>query len=617
MAQPASGDIFRSAASPESIGHAAAAAANANKPPQRDGRGGYSQQFSEFHGSHPEALRGLLPDPEKVNALGETTLRSQDPAKVELPSMSLPMRQAGGSGAPPGIPVPAANEASGAAALGSAPADAAAGLSFGSYPYPPSMGMPMAMPPAGWSPFGFDPVAMQQAQMQYMGMMNMMGMMPPMPGMMQPGMMNPSQGSGGGGQKGNKDQGGGKEKTRERRRRKNKNSKAAEEDPETEDTNRSDELNEVRKAGQTNRCQVTLQQVLDLRSPGDVPGLVEFAKDTNGSRWLQSKLEDAQCQEGERSRVIEILGPYIQDLSQDQFGNFVVQKLFDIGTNNQKRKLGELLQGKVLVLTKAAHGCRVIQKAFQFLPRDVQTQLAMELQDNVDECIKDLHGNHVIQKCIEQMPPESVDFIIKGVSDQVEQYAVHMYGCRVIQRLLEHCQPDQLENKDVLKKITKGTKELSENEFGNYVVQHMLEHGREVDKKKILTIVCEHIADFGKAKCSSNVVEKCFEICTTGCHADYLKEDRDKLFKTMLASRIAQGKHDTLLQELATDDFGNYIVQRMCEHSKGEERTDIGNQLSAIKVNLNHAAKGKHVIDTCKKELGINISLKEGTVDAQ
>merc|ERR1719515_361895 len=100
-----------------------------------------------------------------------------------------------------------------------------------------------------------------------------------MPGMMpsmMPGMMGMPPQVGGGGQKGNKDQGGGKEKTRERRRRKNKNSKAAEEDPETEDTNRSAELNEVRKAGQTNRCQVTLQQVLDLRSPGDVPGLVEF-----------------------------------------------------------------------------------------------------------------------------------------------------------------------------------------------------------------------------------------------------------------------------------------------------------------------------------------------------
>lgn len=44
----------------------------------------------------------------------------------------------------------------------------------------------------------------------------------------------------------------------------------------------------------------------------------------------------------------------------DVFGNYVVQKLFEYGTDLQRATLAEQLLGNVLKLTKSMYGCRVV-----------------------------------------------------------------------------------------------------------------------------------------------------------------------------------------------------------------------------------------------------------------
>lgn len=574
-------------------------------------RGGYTQEYSDFTDGLTSADRALLPDMERVQKVhlegadSGPAAFSQDPLKVQISGA----KSGGGapgfsSKSPEFTPSNAAASATATDPMGFPPHM----MPFGAYD-PTGQGMfnPMAM---GMGAYGMPPYGMPGMDPNMFAAMGMGGKggMPfmPMPGMF-PGMMSPmggmppgmmgQPGVGGGGKGGGKggEQGAGKEKTRERRRRKNKSNKAADEAPEGEEENvvRSDELNEVRKAGQ-GKCKLTLEQVL--------PQAIEFAADQHGSRFLQTKMEES-TDAAEKLAAYEAILPQTKLLSKDQFGNFVIQKLFDIGTTDQKRRLADHLEGDVLALAQDQHGCRVIQKAIQLLPRDAQTKLAEELGGKVDECIQNMHGNHVIQKCIEQMPPDSVNFIIYAVCERVEFMAEHMYGCRVIQRLLEHCAPHQLQ--EMLQKIEACTEKLSQNLYGNYVVQHMLEHGRAEDKKRILQIVANNIMEFAKNKCSSNVVEKCFEIATIGEHADALKDDRAKLFSALLD--LQPGQSMTPLQQLADDRFGNYIVQRMLEHSRGTERDKLKQQLLAQAGSIQASTNGKHILSALQKEFGIDL----------
>ena len=55
-------------------------------------------------------------------------------------------------------------------------------------------------------------------------------------------------------------------------------------------------------------------------------------------------------------------------LTTDVFGNYVIQKFFEIGNPEQKRILAEQLVGDVFRLSLQMYGCRVIQKALEVPP---------------------------------------------------------------------------------------------------------------------------------------------------------------------------------------------------------------------------------------------------------
>eukprot|EP00438_Fugacium_kawagutii_P004043 Skav219291 [mRNA] locus=scaffold2157:222105:233438:- [translate_table: standard] len=125
--------------------------------------------------------------------------------------------------------------------------------------------------------------------------------------------------------------------------------------------------------------------------------------------------------------------------------------------------------------------------------------------------------------------------------------------------------PDQKGIADVLEQILCNVPLLAKDAYGNYVVQHMLEHGRKEDKQRIIQTIRANIADFSREKYSSNVVEKCFEIATTGEHADtdIIQQERTALLGTVL-------EVPDVLFTLCTNTYGNYVVQRILENARGE-----------------------------------------------
>lgn len=56
--------------------------------------------------------------------------------------------------------------------------------------------------------------------------------------------------------------------------------------------------------------------------------------------------------------------------------------------------------------------------------------------------------------------------------------STHPYGCRVIQRILEFCIPEQ--TAPILEELHANTEQLLQDQYGNYVVQHVLERGVQV-----------------------------------------------------------------------------------------------------------------------------------------
>lgn len=178
-----------------------------------------------------------------------------------------------------------------------------------------------------------------------------------------------------------------------------------------------------------------------------------------------------------------------------------------------------------------------------------------ELQNSILRCVKDQNGNHVIQKVIECLPADNLEFIISAFNGQVVGLSTHAYGCRVVQRVLEHCTEEQYKpimevSNTALHRIQRFFQEIHKNhemliqdQYGNYVIQHILNRGKMEDRQMILRAVMGRIVTLSQHKFASNVIEKCVTTSNRAERAlliDEVCQSPDSLFIMMKVSQTLE-----------------------------------------------------------------------------
>ncbi|KAF8941922.1 mRNA binding protein puf3 [Haplosporangium gracile] len=318
----------------------------------------------------------------------------------------------------------------------------------------------------------------------------------------------------------------------------------------------------------------------------DIAGsVVEFSNDQHGSRFIQQKLETATDEE--KQMVFEEIMPHALQLMTDVFGNYVIQKFFEYGQQDQKTALAKQMEGHVLSLALQMYGCRVVQKGLEHVLSDQQAILVKELDGNVLKCVKDQNGNHVIQKAIECVPAEHIQFIIGAFTGQVYSLATHPYGCRVIQRMFEHCADTKTPLMDELHKYIPN---LVQDQYGNYVIQHILERGQPSEKSLVVSKIYGQVLPLSKHKFASNVVEKCVAYGS--------KLDRQKLIEEVITTK-PDGTSPLVL--MMKDQFANYVVQKMLDVVDGDQRDVLVAKIKPHLASLKKYTYGKHLISKVER----------------
>mmetsp|Transcript_12708 Transcript_12708/g.32015 ORF Transcript_12708/g.32015 Transcript_12708/m.32015 type:complete len:923 (+) Transcript_12708:475-3243(+) len=345
----------------------------------------------------------------------------------------------------------------------------------------------------------------------------------------------------------------------------------------------------------------------------DIKGhVVEFCQDQNGSRFIQQRLEIGDASEKE-TVMTEIL-PEVVVLRNDVFGNYVVQKLFGFGTEKMKEDLRDTMIGEMVQLSMQMYGCRVIQKALECVDEADLPKMLAEFQNNVLSLIHDQNGNHVMQKCIEVLSRrataaqeeneetkakffgEQIDFIIEDVLDNLATLACHPYGCRVLQRILEYCVESQ--KTMALDKISECLRTLFDDQYGNYVIQHVLQFGRVKDRDMVLEMVVSNgLLKLARQKFASNVVEKLLKYGNA--------EQRKAIVREML--KMVDEKTDEPVEEgeegtsvvllMVRDPYANYVVQTTLDViPESDEKVGLLKELNVHSLELKNYTFAKHII---------------------
>lgn len=308
---------------------------------------------------------------------------------------------------------------------------------------------------------------------------------------------------------------------------------------------------------------------------------LQLATDQFGCRFLQKKLESNNSDESTlvRDLMFSQIKSSFLTLILDPFGNYLIQKLCEYLTIDQKTTLIQSIFPHVFKISINQYGTRSLQKIIDTVNNEQQIDLIIKgfspeftSIEQVVTLINDLNGNHVIQKCIFKFPSTKFDFIINAIitKNNIITISTHKHGCCVLQKLLNVCTLQQIYTISI--KIIQYLPGLINDQFGNYIIQFLLDI-KELDYyllNEIFNKLSNQLIQLSCLKFSSNVIEKfikkLFNIINASIKGEFLPNINDDVVNQTMNILLTIIDCFTLnLNILIRDNYGNYALQTLLD----------------------------------------------------
>ncbi|XP_026439691.1 putative pumilio homolog 13 [Papaver somniferum] len=275
-----------------------------------------------------------------------------------------------------------------------------------------------------------------------------------------------------------------------------------------------------------------------------------------GCKYLMKLL----CNEGEAPRLTRLLG----SSSADFFKAIVYVIANEVNTKSGSRAMESLLI-KLLMgnPTLIVYVLRFMKPSlFPLMLNQNGSQLVQKLCIHVPNMyLGDLYEIAVIN-CVKLSTTEQGCFALKSIIDSIV---------------------DPLKTQ-LLSIIIGEAVFLSAHDYGNFIVQHVLER-----HPYTASLICneliskKYLFPLSKNKYGSNVVEKCIESNATDVVVSQLLSDCKQLV------------------ELAQDKFGNYVVQKALKLTKGKALRQLVDVLHKCSGQLENLPNGRNVYNLIKR----------------
>jgi len=208
------------------------------------------------------------------------------------------------------------------------------------------------------------------------------------------------------------------------------------------------------------------------------------------------------------------------------------------------------VRGHVWELSQDAQGSRDVQAVLEEISSPELEQLAFELEGHILEAAKCPHANFVLQKCISRKAPKASRVIARELiqqgSEAIVQAAKHRYGCRIIERLLECCDNDEVS--ELSDFMLSAANSLCVHPYGNYTMQHILTHGSENHRQRLVSVIRDEVATMGANFHAAAVIG---EALRRASRQDAMELAQALLQEPGLLSQMARTKHGHLAARLA------------------------------------------------------------------
>jgi hypothetical protein len=299
-----------------------------------------------------------------------------------------------------------------------------------------------------------------------------------------------------------------------------------------------------------------------------------IAKNQNGCRYLQNMI--SANPDILKNLFFPKILEHIKELSNNQFSNYLVKKIFQYLSEDM---LLELIQSLIPVIDQVGtnqYGTRVIQDLIDFLKTE-KTFLSFVniIIPHAKSLIIDLNGSHIIYKLI-LTKNKGVKIIENIICMHAKDIAVTRKGCSFLKRYFEFAEENDLIK--IKQSILQNLKEIITDQYGNYVIQSILTKKESPIVKDFIIEINKNLIFYSNNKFSSNALEKCFE---------------NESMKNIVLDTLL---NKDIFEKIILDKFGNYVVQKAIAKADDNRRNYMLQLLIPLIPSLKNQYFGKRLL---------------------
>ncbi|KAJ3127503.1 hypothetical protein HK098_006281 [Nowakowskiella sp. JEL0407] len=316
--------------------------------------------------------------------------------------------------------------------------------------------------------------------------------------------------------------------------------------------------------------------------------------DQPASLLLQQKLKSATP--ATKELIFEAINKQSVYLMKNRFGNFLMQRCLEFGSPNQVRSIGLAMRGNMYTLSCDRFGCHVVQKALDAIDEELKAALISELFRTIPETITHRFACHVWQRIFEIKWKDDqlsvMPYVDSALRSQWHMIANDENGSLVVQCIFENCL--EKEKVPIIQEILDHSVEIAKGQWGNWVIQHILEHGAIANKNFILKSINQNLHAMSVDQYASKVVEKALKVAPR-------RELYEMVNSVLSASKDPNGRPSIL--DMMNNQYANYVVQHILTLSETHQRESAVRLIAPHLVTLRGSKYGQRVASIVEKHL--------------
>lgn len=268
------------------------------------------------------------------------------------------------------------------------------------------------------------------------------------------------------------------------------------------------------------------------------------------------------------------------------YGNYFIQKIIKVSNQEQIRFILINIKNDFVDVAKDFSGTHVLQALITLItkPEDQQFLLGI-IKGHEMELALDNNATHVLQKIIEVVSEESRPELNQIILDNFKDLCLNSNGICLIKKFISKNKKTNQISKIMKMKFLENGMEISQNPFGNYAIQFILEQWDMNFLQEIIRFVIDNCLFLSKQKFSSNVIEKIIEIGNP--------ELRTKVFSTLFA--------ENRLLPLLKNKYGKYVLQRSLKNMNEEHKNTLQSNFNNLIQKNNMNSKEKKLVNNFLK----------------